>query len=360
MKHFDAGLRFPDPHFLEKQIHLERTFDFIPVTTIPKAPTSFSKWVFLITQRNAILFIPNFLKPVFPGNFERVSMVCSLGGGQMTTLLEGGSTSQIMAEDLGCWKLAAQYIQREFKEADEVNLLDEEDMHVFGLRPMMDPLILVCCNSCKKPVKVSQYATHAEICKSLSSVIETTKEPGQKKPPRKERKKLQNNISTQVASICKVERSEFGNFAAKNSHVDEQIVKATSFPIKEKGILGVPAPLATKIFYSQRTQRLKSAISHMFYTSSSTQFDHGLSNVQFSDNKNGYFHHNKSDDKCEKLGKHFSCNVENCGPIIAKSSEAISDESRTLLPMKFSDQFHGNNSLGHQRIHVGNLSNDSL
>ena len=31
-----------------------------------------------------------------------------------------------LTEDVGCWKLAAQYIQRELKEADEVNLLDEE------------------------------------------------------------------------------------------------------------------------------------------------------------------------------------------------------------------------------------------
>ncbi|CAH1427651.1 unnamed protein product [Lactuca virosa] len=267
-------------------------------------------------------------------------MVCSLRGGQMTTLLEGGSTSQIMAEDVGCWKLAAQYIQRELKEADEVNLLDEEDMHVFGLRPMMDPLILVCCDSCKKPLKVSQYATHAEICKSLSSVTDNTTEIIQKKPLRKERKKLQNTIS----KVSKPQRSELFNSAASNSHVDEQTLKPTSFPIKAKakGISGVPAPLATKIFYSQRNQRLRAAISHMFYTSSSSCFDHGLNN---SDNNNmplrtsthAYFHHNKTDDQCEKekLENHVTCSMEKCDPIPAKSSEAISDESRTLLPMNF-------------------------
>nr|KAJ0202606.1 hypothetical protein LSAT_V11C500246740 [Lactuca sativa] len=326
-------------------------------------------------------------------------MVCSLGGGQMTTLLEGGSTSQIMAEDVGCWKLAAQYIQRELKEADEVNLLDEEDMHVFGLRPMMDPLILVCCDSCKKPLKVSQYATHAGIiiflvldkpfyiCKSLSSVTDNTTEIIQKKPPRKERKKLQNTISIhiifcnfvelnlKVAEVSKPQRSELFNSAASNSHVDEQTLKPTSFPIKAKpkGISGVPAPLATKIFYSQRNQRLRAAISHMFYTSSSSSssssscFDHGLNN---SDNNNmplrtsthAYFHHNKTDDQCEKekLENHVTCNMENCDQIPAKRSEAISDESRTLLPMNFSDQFHANNHLGPQRIHVGSLTNDSL
>ncbi|PWA43716.1 hypothetical protein CTI12_AA422870 [Artemisia annua] len=142
-------------------------------------------------------------------------MVCSLGSGQMTTLLEGRNTSQIMADDVGRWKLAAQYIQRELIEADEVNLLDEEDMHVFGLRPMMDPLILVCCNSCKKPVKVSQYATHEApylICVELNLNV------------------------AQIASVGKPERSALANTAASNSHVDEQTLKMTSFPLQAKGI----------------------------------------------------------------------------------------------------------------------------
>ncbi|XP_024996253.1 uncharacterized protein LOC112529278 isoform X2 [Cynara cardunculus var. scolymus] len=333
-------------------------------------------------------------------------MVCSLGGGQMTTLLEGGSTSQIMAEDVGCWKLAAQYVQRELKEADEVNLLDEEDMHVFGLRPMMDPLILVCCNSCKKPVKASQYATHADICKSLSSVVDNTTEVdvvgGQKKPPRKERKKLQICISTQVPSVGKPERSALSNTAASNSNLDEQTLKATSFPIQvkgrdftnesqarslkifdsvtslqkprkledhhlqTKGMSTVPAPLATKIFYSQRTQRLRSAISHMYYRSS-TQHDQGLSNMQFSDSNkmtpwtsaHSYSYPEKIDGQHEKLGNQVPCMVENRDPVPAKSSEAISDESRTILPKKLSDHFHMNNALGPQR-RMGNLASDFL
>ncbi|KAM0029616.1 putative SAGA-associated factor 73 [Helianthus debilis subsp. tardiflorus] len=251
-------------------------------------------------------------------------MVCSLAGGHVTTLLEGGSTSQIMAEDAGCWKLAAQYIQRELKEADEVNLLDEEDMDVFGLRPMVDPLILVSCNSCKKPVKVSQYANHAEICKSLSSLVDCTTETEvavKKKPPRKEKKKLQISISTRVASVGKPGRCAIANTVASNSHVNEQIPKETTFPTKQQGgecvnesqvrslknfdgvnihqtptklndhhlqangMLNVPAPLATKIFYSQRNQRLRSAISHMYYrsSSSSTQHDHDLGYMQFSE-----------------------------------------------------------------------------
>ncbi|KAJ6898084.1 hypothetical protein NC652_024803 [Populus alba x Populus x berolinensis] len=98
------------------------------------------------------------------------------------------------AEEVSQQKLSTQYICRELHEADEPNLLDEEDMHVFGLMPMTDPLDLVCCNACKKPVKASQYAAHAELCRFLNSAEEMTLEPdggtGRRKPPRKERKKL--------------------------------------------------------------------------------------------------------------------------------------------------------------------------
>ncbi|KAL3577600.1 hypothetical protein D5086_019104 [Populus alba] len=92
-------------------------------------------------------------------------MVCSIGNGRMAVmarLLAAGSLLQNNAEEVSQQKLATQYICRELHEADEPNLLDEEDMHVFGLMPMTDPLDLVCCNACKKPVKASQYAAHAE------------------------------------------------------------------------------------------------------------------------------------------------------------------------------------------------------
>ncbi|CAN6548162.1 unnamed protein product [Malus baccata var. baccata] len=122
---------------------------------------------------------------------------------------------------------------RELSEANEANLLDEEDMHVFGLKPMDDPLHLepydflhtvidmdydfvvsrkVCCNACKKPVKASQYVAHAELCRSLNSMQETTLEldgsMGQRKPPKKERKKLSIAHSNQSTLVGELERSE--------------------------------------------------------------------------------------------------------------------------------------------------------
>ncbi|GLU08322.1 hypothetical protein SLE2022_252400 [Rubroshorea leprosula] len=123
-------------------------------------------------------------------------MVCSIGNGRMAVmarLIEAGKLSQRKAGEIGQHKLAVQHIYRELREANEPNLLDEEDMHIFGLKPMIDPLHLVCCNACKKPIKASQYAAHAELCSSLRTTEESALEIdgglGRRKPPRKERKK---------------------------------------------------------------------------------------------------------------------------------------------------------------------------
>ncbi|CAA0839925.1 Unknown protein, partial [Striga hermonthica] len=82
-------------------------------------------------------------------------------------LLDAGTVSHSQSvmgkEEIGSKKLTATYIRREIQEADEANLLDEEDMHIFGLRPMTDFLDLVCCNLCKKPIRTSHYAAHAEL-----------------------------------------------------------------------------------------------------------------------------------------------------------------------------------------------------
>ncbi|KAM0988353.1 hypothetical protein ACFX13_012550 [Malus domestica] len=142
-------------------------------------------------------------------------MVCPLGNGRMAVmarLLAGVNVSQSTTEGVGHHKFAAQIICRELSEANEANLLDEEDMHVFGLKPMVDPLHLVCCNACKKPVKASQYAAHAELCRLLNSTQETTLEldgsMGQRKPPRKERKKSSTAHANQSALVGELERSE--------------------------------------------------------------------------------------------------------------------------------------------------------
>eukprot|EP00268_Persea_americana_P024431 TRINITY_DN2384_c0_g3_i9.p4 TRINITY_DN2384_c0_g3~~TRINITY_DN2384_c0_g3_i9.p4 ORF type:complete len:102 (+),score=27.14 TRINITY_DN2384_c0_g3_i9:292-597(+) len=93
-----------------------------------------------------------------------VSTVSSLGRERMAALarlLVLGGFPEATAEEANIEKLAIQSICRELHEADEANLLEEEDMHVFDCKPLTDPLNLVCCNACKKPVKASQFAAHA-------------------------------------------------------------------------------------------------------------------------------------------------------------------------------------------------------
>ncbi|XVF38631.1 hypothetical protein REPUB_Repub20aG0118900 [Reevesia pubescens] len=171
-------------------------------------------------------------------------MVCSLGSGRMTVmarLLEAGSISPKIAEEVGNQKLAAQYIYRELRGADEANLLDEEDMHVFGLKPMADPLNLVCCNACKKPVKASQYAAHAELCRSLKTTEETILEldgsTGHRKPPRKEKKKSLAAYANQPTPVGEQERSEIidaDDIVVSESRMVGQIGMASSLTMDAK------------------------------------------------------------------------------------------------------------------------------
>ncbi|KAK9182399.1 hypothetical protein WN944_025543 [Citrus x changshan-huyou] len=143
-------------------------------------------------------------------------MVCSSGSRRlavMARLLDAGSfISQIGADEVSYHKLAAQNIYRELSEADEANLLDEEDMHIFGSKPMADPLHLVSCNACKKPIKASQYAAHAELCRSLNAtgeyILDVHGGTGHRKPPRKERKKLLTAYINQATPVTDQERSE--------------------------------------------------------------------------------------------------------------------------------------------------------
>lgn len=259
----------------------------------------------------------------------------------MARLLAAGSFSQTIAEEVGYQKLATQYIQRELCEADDANLIDEEDMHVFGLKPMTDPLHLVCCNACKKPIKDSQYAAHAEFCKILNPSEEIVSElgggMGNKRPPRKDRKKLPTpRATTTGGELERTESAEADDVSLSDFHVDEKIQRA-SFSIDAKrnsacvdGALimdgsrvspgnkeysigaappprkrskliaaegvtmtdhlgtnsavakslcagaqeartNVPAPLATKMFYSQRNQRLRSALTYLYYGESSKE-----------------------------------------------------------------------------------------
>uniref|UniRef100_A0A2P2KPZ5 Uncharacterized protein MANES_03G190800 n=1 Tax=Rhizophora mucronata TaxID=61149 RepID=A0A2P2KPZ5_RHIMU len=117
------------------------------------------------------------------------------------------------------------------------------DMDIFGLMPMTDPLHLVCCNACKKPVKASQYAAHAEICRSLTSagemLLDTSGGIGHRRPPRKERKKLLSSYSNQATPAGEQGRSESMNAddpAALESQLHRQPGLSSSFSIDAKNV----------------------------------------------------------------------------------------------------------------------------
>ncbi|KAL2630804.1 hypothetical protein R1flu_015490 [Riccia fluitans] len=122
----------------------------------------------------------------------------------MERLLAGGSV-ELSAEEVARENDAVKTVQREMNEADEFNLLEEEDMHVFDRVPLADRLPLVSCNTCKKPIKASHFAAHADRCRSLTASEDTVAEldggANHKKPPRKARKKLlnaQDNVTVVV------------------------------------------------------------------------------------------------------------------------------------------------------------------
>lgn len=158
----------------------------------------------------------------------------------LTRFLVAANIQRTASEEAGRHKLAAQYIKRELRDADEANLIDEEDMHVFGLRPLTDPLHLVCCNACKKPIKASQYVAHSELCKSLNSANEIALEVNDgtvpKKRPRKERKKSQTAYSNKPISVRKKAKPELlDNGFAASSCCSDELHSTVSFP-KDKRI----------------------------------------------------------------------------------------------------------------------------
>ncbi|KAJ0980700.1 hypothetical protein J5N97_008955 [Dioscorea zingiberensis] len=212
-----------------------------------------------------------------------ISMVCTLGDGRMAAmvrLLKIGTSPEISAEEANIEKITAQMIHKQFHDADEANLLEEEDMHVFDSRPLTDPLHLVCCNACKKPIKASQYAAHAERCVSLSFKEEVKQEFNSngkhKKPLRKGREKLQaaNNKCTTVEELENAEHVDGNGIADSESNLHKQsgLISSPSGEAKS-----APVPLATKIYHLQGNHRLRLALGHLYHQASVK--DHGGDSV---------------------------------------------------------------------------------
>ncbi|XP_039019661.1 uncharacterized protein LOC120151211 isoform X1 [Hibiscus syriacus] len=98
------------------------------------------------------------------------------------------------------------------------------------------------CNACKKPVKASQYAAHAELCRSLKItkeiILELDGSTGHRKPPRKERKKSLAAYANQPTLVGDQERSEIidadDETTASESLMDGQIGMSSTLTVHAK------------------------------------------------------------------------------------------------------------------------------
>ncbi|XP_062203564.1 uncharacterized protein LOC133905814 [Phragmites australis] len=212
-------------------------------------------------------------------------MVCMPGHFKMASVLKLVMMENHTApDDVIDEVTAAQVLQKQLFDAHEPNLLDENDMHIFGSKPMADPLDLVCCSTCKKPVKASQYAVHAEQCSS--SKVNTNDSMGvvdhasPMKPPKKGRKiKLTSNGNQKVHIKVKAKsqhesKKSANNFELDNGHVRVQPIDSTGLKtsvdnaattnVPESRLRDAPVPLATKIYHSQGNYRLRLELGQLY------------------------------------------------------------------------------------------------
>ncbi|TVU49980.1 hypothetical protein EJB05_01328, partial [Eragrostis curvula] len=243
-------------------------------------------------------------------------MVCMAGHVKMASMLKlvmmenHGTTDEVINESS-----AAQILQKQLFDAHEPNFLDENDMHIFGSKPMTDPLDLVCCSTCKKPVKASQYAVHADKCSSgkvntNDSMVED--HSGPTKPPKKGRKitlssngnqKIHIKMKAKSQSQCKDSANGFilenelaSNVQPIDSTSDQRLKTsvddAAAVSGTESCFRDAPFPLATKMYHSQGNCRLRLELSQLYresqvehlgsYTTPNSSQENGLMVSQFS------------------------------------------------------------------------------
>ncbi|XP_006664078.1 uncharacterized protein LOC102713147 [Oryza brachyantha] len=239
-------------------------------------------------------------------------MVCMSGHFKMASVLKLVMMENHAApDDLTGDKGAAQILHKQLIDAHEPNLLDEDDMHIFGSKPMADPLDLVCCNTCKKPIKASQYAAHAERCSSGKVNPNDSMGTGinddctTKKPPKKGRKiKLTTNgnqkVHIKVKTKSQSENKNIANgFELDNVHASkvqpicsttDQRLKTSANNAAITSVPGghrrdAPVPLATKVYHSQGNYRLRLELGQIYRQSCPEHS--GSYSIQNSSQENG-------------------------------------------------------------------------
>lgn len=221
-------------------------------------------------------------------------MVCMSGHFKMASVLKlVMMENHTMPDEAINEKSSSHILQKQLLGAHEPNLLDEDDMHIFGSKPMADPLELVHCNTCTKPIKASEYAPHAERCSSgkvnpnVSMGVYDDADP--KNPPKKGRKiKLSSNGNqkehTKVEAKSQSQnRNTVNDFELNNGNATKPLDctadprlkifadNAASTNAPESCFRDVPAPLATKIYHSQGNYRLRLELGQLYRESCAEQ-----------------------------------------------------------------------------------------
>uniref|UniRef100_A0A0E0MN70 SAGA-associated factor 11 n=1 Tax=Oryza punctata TaxID=4537 RepID=A0A0E0MN70_ORYPU len=197
-------------------------------------------------------------------------MVCMSGHFKMAAVLklvmmENHATPDDLTGDKG----AAQILHRQLFDAHEPNLLDEDDMHIFGSKPMADPLDLVCCNTCKKPIKASQYAVHAERCSSGKVNPNDSMGTDQKvhikvkAQSQSENKNIANGFELDNANKAQ----PIGSTVDQRLKSSANNAALTSVP--QGHHRDAPVPLATKMYHSQGNYRLRLELGQLYHQSCS-------------------------------------------------------------------------------------------
>uniref|UniRef100_A0A0D9XZZ4 SAGA-associated factor 11 n=1 Tax=Leersia perrieri TaxID=77586 RepID=A0A0D9XZZ4_9ORYZ len=215
-------------------------------------------------------------------------MVCMSGHFKMASVLklvmmENHATPDDLTSDKG----AAQILHKQLFGAHEPNLLDEDDMHIFGSKPMADPLDLVCCNTCKKPIKASQYAVHAERCSSGKLNPNDSMGTDQKVHIKVKLKSQSENKN--ITNGFELDNGFSNKVQPIGSNTDQRL-KTSANTTAVTSIPGgyhrdAPVPLATKMYHSQGNYRLRLELGQLYHQSCSEHS--GSYSVPNSSQENG-------------------------------------------------------------------------
>ncbi|KAK7857745.1 hypothetical protein CFP56_015921 [Quercus suber] len=312
----------------------------------------------------------------------------------------------------------------------------EKNMHVFGLKPMSEPLHLVAF--------FFFLFIFSELCRSLNCteelILELNGSTGNRKPPRKERKKLLTAYANQATLVGEQEKSEpvdaddtaaseyqlgsqvqmasFAMDAKRNSaradaapmidvsgvisgNMDHSAcvmpppTKRSKLIITAHGLLSngletasvvtkstsrdspkgtnsedIPVPLATKIYYSQRNNRLRSALNHLYCEASTKKLCSDMpSSKTIQENTMPLEVSSPRDSSAETMGDKLNrkghtntlSSVRSPDQILAQSSEVCLGKSGGYLSAgSYSNQFTVDNVLRPQPAPVGSMRSNYL